>query len=51
MVRIDNLAQASLSRLGETGRGSPRSFARVVAQATNLCFERENVPLKRGDLD
>ena len=50
VARTDNLAQASLSRLSETGRESPRSFARVVAQVTNLCFERENVSLRRGDL-
>jgi len=40
----------SVSRLGETNRGSPRSFARVVAQATNLRFERGIVSLKRGGL-
>ncbi|QCD96248.1 hypothetical protein DEO72_LG6g950 [Vigna unguiculata] len=50
VVRTDNLAQAILSRLSEIGRDSPKSLARVVAQATDLRFERENVSLRRGDL-
>jgi len=31
VARIDNLAQASLSRLGETNRGSPKLPTREVA--------------------
>jgi len=46
VARTDNLAQASLSRLSETGRDSPRSLARAVAQDTDLHFERENVSLR-----
>jgi len=45
------LAQASVSRLGEINRGSPRPFARVVAQATNPGFEQGNVSLRRGGLE
>jgi len=44
------LAQANVPRLGETDRGSPRSFAWVVAQATNLRFERGDVSLRWGGL-
>jgi len=39
IVSTGFLAQASVSRLGEINRGSPRPFTRVVAQATNLRFE------------
>jgi len=49
-TRTDNLAQESLSRLSETGRDSPRPFARAIAQVGHLRFERENALLKRGDL-
>jgi len=50
MVIIGFLAQASVSCLGMTNRGSPKSFARVVAQATDLHFERGIVSFKQGGL-
>ena len=50
MARFDTLAQPSFSRLSKTGRDSPMPFARAVAQACYLRFERENASLRRGDL-
>ncbi|QCD96828.1 hypothetical protein DEO72_LG6g1538 [Vigna unguiculata] len=50
VVSTGFLAQASVSRVGEADRGSPRSFARVVAQATNLHFEQGDISLRRGGL-
>jgi len=47
-VRSDNLAQASLSRLGEMSGSSPKLFARRVAQATSSDFDRASVSLRRG---
>ena len=47
-ARSDNLAQASPSRLGEISLGSPKLFARRVAQATRSGFKRVNVSLRRG---
>ncbi|QCE03360.1 hypothetical protein DEO72_LG8g1384 [Vigna unguiculata] len=50
MVSIGFLAQASVCRLGESNRGSPKFSARVVAQLTSLHFERGIVLLKQGGL-
>ncbi|QCD80626.1 hypothetical protein DEO72_LG2g948 [Vigna unguiculata] len=47
-ARSDNLAQASPPRLGEMSRGSPKLFARRVAQATRSGFEQANASLRRG---
>jgi len=41
------LVQASMPRLGETNKGSPKFSARTVAQATCLHFEREVILLRR----
>jgi len=49
-ARTGNLAQASQTRLSESGGGSPRPSARVVAQASGPGFERETVSLRRGEL-
>ena len=55
MVSTGFLAQASMSRLGEINRGSPKLlhassrsyFTRVVAQATHVLSERANISPKR----
>ena len=49
-ARTGNLAQASQTRLRESGGGLPRPFARAVAQAGGLGFERETALLRRGEL-
>ena len=43
------LAQASLPRLGEISRGSPRLFYASRRLGDQLCFERVNVSLRRGE--
>jgi len=49
-ARTGNLARASQTRLSESGGGSPRPSARVVAQASGHGFERETASLRRGEL-
>jgi len=49
VAATDNLAQASLSRLGEVSRGSPRP-SRVNGRPGDLLnFEQASVSLKRGE--
>jgi len=47
VARSDNLAQASLSRLGEMSRGSPRPFYARGRWGNQLKFERASVLPKR----
>jgi len=49
-ARTGNLAQASQTLLSESGGGSPRPSARVVAQAGGPGFEQETASLRRGEL-
>ena len=49
VARFDNLAQASLSHLGEMSRGSPRSFSAKGRSGDWLSFERASVSLRRGE--
>jgi len=49
VVRTDNLAQASLSRLGEISRGSPRSFYVSCRSGDQTLFRaRECLAQARG---
>ncbi|QCE14806.1 hypothetical protein DEO72_LG11g1812 [Vigna unguiculata] len=49
-TRTAIFAQVSSPRLGESSRTSPRSFARVLAQASELSFERKTISLKQDGL-
>ena len=49
-ARTSNLAQASRTRLSESGGGSLRPFTRAVAQTGGPIFERDTVSLRRGEL-
>ena len=49
VARSDNLAQESLSRLGEMSRGSPRPFYARGRLGDQLSFERASVSLRRGE--
>jgi len=49
VARSDNLAQASLSRLGKMSRDSPKPFYARGCSSDQLSFERPSVSLKRGD--
>jgi len=49
-ARTGNLAQASQTRLSESGGSSPRPFARAVAQASDSGFEGRTASLRRGEL-
>jgi len=49
VARSDNLAQASLSRLGEMSRDSPRPFHARSRPSDQLSFERVNISLRRGE--
>jgi len=49
-ARTGNLAQASQTRLSESGGGSPKPSARAFAQAGGSGFERETASLRRGEL-
>jgi len=49
-ARTGNLAQASPTRLSESGGGSPRPSARVVAQAGGPNFKRKTASLRQGEL-
>ena len=48
-ARFDNLAQASLSRLGEMSRGALRPFSTMGRSGDLLSFERASVSLRRGE--
>jgi len=45
----DKLVQASLSRLGEVSRGSPRPFRANGRPGDPLSFEQASVSLRRGE--
>ncbi|QCD82484.1 hypothetical protein DEO72_LG2g2823 [Vigna unguiculata] len=47
MMGTGFLAQASMSRPGETNKGSSKIFVRTVAQTTRLHFERGVISLRR----
>ena len=49
MAMTDNLAQASLSRLGEVSKGSPKPSRANGRSGDQLSFERASVSLKRGE--
>jgi len=49
VARSHNLAQASLSRLGEMNRGSPIPFYARGRSSNQLKFERASVSLRRGE--
>ncbi|QCE15236.1 hypothetical protein DEO72_LG11g2245 [Vigna unguiculata] len=49
VARADNLTQASLPRLGEMSRDSPRPFPASGRSSDQLSFERASVSLKRGE--
>jgi len=49
VARADNLAQATLPRLGEMSRDSPRSFDASGRSSDQLSFERASVSLRRGE--
>jgi len=49
VAATDNLAQASLSRLDEVSRGSPRPSRANGRPSDPLSFEQASVSLKRGE--
>ncbi|QCD78641.1 hypothetical protein DEO72_LG1g2277 [Vigna unguiculata] len=49
VARADNLAQASLPRLGEMSRDSPRPFHASGRLGDQLSFERASISLRRGE--
>ena len=49
VARTDNLAQASLSRLGKVSKGSPRPSRANGHSGDQLSFERASVSLRRGE--
>jgi len=49
VVSTSFLVQVSLSRLGESNRGSPRLFHASCRSGDQLCFERESVSPRRGE--
>ena len=49
MARAVNLAQASLLRLGEVSRGSPRLFHANGRLNDQFSFERASVSPRRGE--
>jgi len=49
MVSTGFVAQASVSRLGEINRGSPRPFYASCRSGDQPCFDRVNVSLRRGE--
>jgi len=49
VAMTDNLAQASLSRLGEVSKGSPKPSRANGRSGDQLSFERASVSLKRGE--
>ncbi|QCD99499.1 hypothetical protein DEO72_LG7g781 [Vigna unguiculata] len=49
MAAIDNLAQASLSRIGEVSRGSPMPSCVNGRPGDPTSFEQVSVSLRRGE--
>ena len=49
VVSTGFLAQASVSRLGEINRGSPKPFYASCRSSDQPCFERVNVSLRWGE--
>jgi len=49
VTRADKLTQASLPRLGEMSRGSPRPFHVRGRSGDQLNFEQASVSLRRGE--
>jgi len=49
VARAVNLAQASLPRLGEVSRDSPRLFHAKSRSGNQLSFERASVSPRRGE--
>ncbi|QCD78812.1 hypothetical protein DEO72_LG1g2448 [Vigna unguiculata] len=48
MAGTDNLAQASLSRLGKVSRGSPKPSRAKSRSGDPLSFEQASVSLRQG---
>jgi len=49
VVSTSFLTQASVSRLGEINKGSPKPFYASCRSSDQPYFERVNVSLKRGE--